>query len=102
MTDGSGLAAEIERENDGRIGDLKLSVVRFDLCRFHLQDLPVLLNRGGKVFYAEGNVKRVDDTVRDNDIDRIVRQRNLFDLTLEKLDIFNSGLALILVARTSL
>ncbi len=45
---------------------------------------------------------QVDDTVRDNDIDRVVRQRNLFDLTLEKLDIFNSGLALILVARTSL
>src|SRR5262245_52092726 len=59
MTDSARLTAQVERENDRGISDLKLGVIRFDLCRFYPQDLAVLLNRGRKVFYTERNMKRI-------------------------------------------
>jgi hypothetical protein len=39
---------------------------------------------------------KVDHTVRDDDIDRAVRQRDRLDLTLQELDILHPGTALVL------
>ena len=37
----------------------------------------------------------IDDAVRDDDIDRVVRQRNVLDFALEELDIGDAGLPLV-------
>jgi hypothetical protein len=40
--------------------------------------------------------RRVDDAVRDDDIHRVIRQGDVLDFSLEKLDILRPGLALVL------
>ena len=40
---------------------------------------------------------KIDDAIRDDDIDRIVGKRNVLDLAVQKLDVFDAGLALVFV-----
>src|ERR1051325_89104 len=40
--------------------------------------------------------RKIDDTIRDNDVDGVIRQRNVFNGALQKLDVRDAGLFLIL------
>jgi hypothetical protein len=44
--------------------------------------------------------REIDNAVRYDDVDRVIRQRNVFDLAFQKFDIFNSRLALVLVCES--
>src|SRR5262249_51501572 len=39
--------------------------------------------------------REVDDAVRDDDVDRVARQRDLLDLALEEADVFGAGFGLV-------
>src|SRR5437870_1145917 len=43
--------------------------------------------------------REIDHAIGNDDVDRIVREWNLFDLTLEKFDVFDTGLLLILTRK---
>src|SRR5207302_6134291 len=43
--------------------------------------------------------REIDHAIGNDDVDRSVRQWNLFDLTLEKFDVFDAGLLLILTRK---
>jgi len=56
-------------------------------------------NRPPRLEHAEGFSqhlvfvgREVDDTIRDDDIDSVIRQRDVLDFSLQKLYILNSGL----------
>src|ERR1022692_4662346 len=67
------------------IGDRKKSAVLEDAERFSQDD--VLIGR------------EVDDAVRNDDIDRLIRERNIFDSAKEELDVLHTGFHLVLSSK---
>jgi hypothetical protein len=43
-----------------------------------------------------------DHAIRNDHVNRVVRQRNVLDLTFQKLDIFGAGFAFVFVRRASI
>ena len=71
---------------DDHVGDGETAARLQDAERFAQH--PVLV--GGEIDHAVGN----------DDVDRVVGQGNVFDLALEKLDVLDAGLALVLAGES--
>src|SRR5665647_3770864 len=67
------------------VGDRKKSAVLEDTERFSQHD--VLIG------------SEVDDAVRDDDIDRLIRERNIFDSAKEELSVLHTGFHLVLSSK---
>src|ERR1019366_5210934 len=58
---------------------------------------PRLQHPEGLSQYAVFVRRKVDHTIRDNHVDRVVRQWDMLDLALQELDILSTGFALVLI-----